>query len=259
MQVHHHHGKTTFARRLSTQLKLNGKKPVTISVDNYFHEREETPKDEEGNYDFETLEAVDIELFNNQLSDILAKKEVDLPTFNFKLGKKEYKGNKLKIEDDNVLVIEGIHCLNDALTAKIPSKNKFKIYISDLTVINLDDYNRISTTDTRIIRRIVRDNKFRGTKAEETLKMWYSIERGEKKYIYPYQETADCMFNTSLIYELAVLKPIVLPLLAEVENTSEQYSEARRLYELLSYFNSLSTEEVPKTSILREFIGGSCY
>jgi len=228
-------------------------------VDNYFHERKDTPKDENGNYDFETIDAVDIELFNNQLSDILSKKEVELPTFNFKTGEKEYKGDKLKITDDNVLVIEGIHCLNDNLTSKIPSQNKFKVYISDLTVINLDDYNRISTTDTRIIRRIVRDNKYRGTKAEDTLKMWYSIERGEKKYIYPYQETADAVFNTSLIYELAVLKPLVLPLLAEVDSDSEEYSEARRLYELLSYFNSLSTEDVPKNSLLREFIGGSCY
>lgn len=228
-------------------------------MDNYFVEREFTPKDENGDYDFEALETIDVELFNNQLTDILNHKEVLVPTFNFQLGKKEYTGKKIKITDKEVLVIEGIHCLNDVLTAKVPAKNKFKIYISDLTVINLDDYNRISTTDTRIIRRIVRDNKYRGYTVDDTLKMWNSIEKGEAKHIYPYQEDVDCMFNSSLIYEFSVLKPMVLPLLADVNSNSPYYSEARRLYELLSYFNPMGTEAIPKTSLLREFIGGSCY
>lgn len=252
-------GKTTFAKRLSTQLKINGIKPITISVDNYFEEREKTPKDEHGNYDFEALEALDVQLLNKQMNDLLEGKEVDIPTFNFKIGKKEYNGNKLKLSQDEVLVLEGIHCLNEVLTSAIPKKNKFKIYISALTVINLDNYNRISTADTRIIRRIVRDNKYRNNKAEKTLEMWYSITRGERKYIFPFQEEADVMFNTSLIYELAVLKPLVLPLLAEVDLSNQEYAEARRLYELLSYFNSLGTEDIPANSLIREFIGGSCY
>jgi len=252
-------GKTTFAKRLSTQLKINGIKPITISVDNYFVDREHTPRDEHGNYDFEAIEALDIELLNKQMNDLLAGKEVEIPTFNFITGKKEYNGTKLKLKSDEVLVLEGIHCLNEVLTSAVPRKNKFKIYISALTVINLDNYNRISTADTRIIRRIVRDNKYRNNKAENTLKMWYSITRGESKYIYPFQEEADVMFNTSFIYEFAVLKPLILPLLAEVEPTSPEYSEARRLYELLSYFNSLGAEDIPMNSLLREFIGGSCY
>lgn len=252
-------GKTTFAKRLSTQLKINGIKPITLSVDNYFVERTQTPKDDTGNFDFESIEAVDLKLFNQQITDLLEGKEVDLPTFNFKMGTKEYLGNKLKLKPDNVLVIEGIHCLNEILTSSIPKKNKFKIYVSALTVINLDDYNRISTTDTRIIRRIVRDNKYRSHKASDTLKMWYSVSRGEEKNIFPYQEEADAMFNSSLIYELAVLKSLILPLLSDVESNTPEYSEARRLYELLSYFNTLDFEHVPETSLLREFIGGSCY
>ncbi len=252
-------GKTTFAKKLGTSLKINGLKPVTISVDNYFVERKDNPKDEQGNYDFECIEALDLDLFNKQLLDLLEGKEVSLPTFNFKTGKKEYKGNTLKLSDDEILVIEGIHCLNDKLTNLIPKENKFKVYISDLTVLNIDYYNRISTTDTRLIRRIVRDNNFRNYSAEHTLKMWYSVNRGEQKNIFPYQEEADCMFNSSIVYELAVLKKYALPLLNEIKNTSREYSEARRLITLLKYFEDMEDTLIPNNSLLREFIGGSIF
>lgn len=252
-------GKTTFSKRLCTHLKLNGINPITISVDNYFLDINERELDKNGEYDLESINMIDLNLFNKHISDLFSGKEVDLPTFNFVLGRKEYNGNKLKLKGDEVLVVEGIHCLNDTLTNSIPRENKFKIYISALTVINLDEYNRISTTDTRTIRRIIRDNKFRAYKATQTLKMWPSIARGEHKNIYPFQEDADCMFNSSLIYELAVLKPFVTPLLADVDSSMPEYSEARRLYELLSYFNTLSSEHIPETSLIREFIGGSCY
>ncbi len=252
-------GKTTFAGKLGMSLKVHGIKPVTISVDNYFVERKDNPKDEHGNYDFECIEALDLELFNNQLVDLLAGKEVNLPTFNFTTGQKEYRGNKLKLEKDEILVIEGIHCLNDKLTSLIPKENKFKIYISDLTVLNIDYYNRISTTDTRLIRRIVRDYKFRGYSAENTLKTWYSVNRGEQKNIFPYQEEADCMFNSSIVYELAVLKKYAMPLLEEIPQTSREYSEARRLITLLRYFENMESNLIPNNSLLREFIGGSIF
>ena len=252
-------GKTTFAQRLGIQMRLNGLKPVTISVDNYFVEREDTPKDEHGNYDFESIEAIDLELFNIHLKKLLNGEEIDMPTFNFSLGHKEYNGRKLKLEDDNVLVIEGIHCLNDRLTYDIPKDQKFKIYISALTVLNIDYHNRISTTDTRLVRRIVRDNQFRGYTALHTLKMWDSVNRGERKHIFPYQEEADAMFNSSLIYELAVLKDYAVPLLKEINNTVPEYSEAKRLLTLLSFFESIKTDVIPKTSLLKEFIGGSAF
>lgn len=252
-------GKTTFAGKLGMSLKVNGIKPVTISVDNYFVERENNPKDEHGNYDFECIEALDLELFNNQLVDLLAGKEVNLPTFNFTTGKKEYRGNTLKLKEDEILVIEGIHCMNDRLTSLIPKENKFKVYISDLTVLNIDYYNRISTTDTRLIRRIVRDYKFRNYSAEHTLKTWYSVNRGEQRNIFPYQEEADCMFNSSIVYELAVLKNYAMPLLEEIPQTSREYSEARRLMTLLMYFETMSPDNVPNNSLLREFIGGSIF
>ncbi len=252
-------GKTTFAGKLGMSLKVNGIKPVTISVDNYFVERENNPKDEHGNYDFECIEALDLELFNNQLVDLLAGKEVNLPTFNFTTGKKEYRGNTLKLKEDEILVIEGIHCMNDRLTSLIPKENKFKVYISDLTVLNIDYYNRISTTDTRLIRRIVRDYKFRNYSAEHTLKTWYSVNRGEQKNIFPYQEEADCMFNSSIVYELSVLKNYAMPLLEEIPQTSREYSEARRLITLLMYFETMSPDNVPNNSLLREFIGGSIF
>lgn len=252
-------GKTTFAGKLGMSLKVNGIKPVTISVDNYFVERKDNPKDEHGNYDFECIEALDLNLFNSQLVDLLAGKEVKLPTFNFTTGEKEYRGNTLKLKDDEILIIEGIHCMNDKLTSLIPKENKFKVYISDLTVLNIDYYNRISTTDTRLIRRIVRDYKFRNYSAEHTLKTWYSVNRGEQKNIFPYQEEADCMFNSSIVYELAVLKNYAMPLLEEIPRTSREYSEARRLIVLLKYFETMSPENVPNNSLLREFIGGSIF
>ena len=252
-------GKTTFAGKLGMSLKISGIKPVTISVDNYFVERKDNPKDEHGNYDFECIEALDLDLFNSQLIDLLAGKEVKLPTFNFTTGKKEYKGNTLRLCKDEILVIEGIHCLNDKLTSLIPRENKFKIYISDLTVLNIDYYNRISTTDTRLIRRIVRDYKFRNYSAEHTLKMWYSVNRGEQKYIFPYQEEADCMFNSSIVYELAVLKQYAMPLLQEIPRTCREYSEARRLITLLKYFEDMDSNLIPNNSLLREFIGGSIF
>ncbi len=252
-------GKTTFAGKLGMSLKVNGIKPVTISVDNYFVEREDNPKDEHGNYDFECIEALDLNLFNSQLVDLLEGKEVSLPTFNFTTGKKEYRGNTLKLKEDEILIIEGIHCMNDRLTSLIPKENKFKVYISDLTVLNIDYYNRISTTDTRLIRRIVRDYKFRGYSAEHTLKTWYSVNRGEQKNIFPYQEEADCMFNSSIVYELSVLKNYAMPLLEEIPQSSKEYSEARRLITLLMYFETMSPENVPNNSLLREFIGGSIF
>ena len=252
-------GKTTFAGKLGMSLKISGIKPVTISVDNYFVERKDNPKHEHGNYDFECIEALDLDLFNSQLIDLLAGKEVKLPTFNFTTGKKEYKGNTLRLGKDEILVIEGIHCLNDKLTSLIPRENKFKIYISDLTVLNIDYYNRISTTDTRLIRRIVRDYKFRNYSAEHTLKMWYSVNRGEQKYIFPYQEEADCMFNSSIVYELAVLKQYAMPLLQEIPRTCREYSEARRLITLLKYFEDMDSNLIPNNSLLREFIGGSIF
>lgn len=252
-------GKTTFAGKLGMSLRVNGIKPVTISVDNYFVERVNNPKDEHGNYDFECIEALDLDLFNSQLVDLLAGKEVKLPTFDFTTGEKVYKGNTLKLEADEILVIEGIHCLNDKLTNLIQKENKFKVYISDLTVLNIDYYNRISTTDTRLIRRIVRDYKFRAYSAEHTLKTWYSVNRGEQKNIFPYQEEADCMFNSSIVYELAVLKKYAMPLLEEIPQTSREYSEARRLITLLKYFENMEPDLVPNNSLLREFIGGSIF
>ena len=252
-------GKTTFAKRLGLQLRLNGLKPKIISVDNYFVEREETPLDEEGNYDFESIDAVDTKLLNNDLVKLLKGEEIDAPTFNFHTGHKEYKGNKMQLASDEILVMEGIHCLNDKLTYLIPKKQKYKIYISALTVLNIDYYNRISTTDTRLIRRIVRDYKFRGYNAVHTLERWPSVNRGEDKNIFTFQEEADVMFNSSLIYELSVLKKYAIPLLQEIEITSPLYSEAKRIISMLSYFKDIPDEAVPSHSLLREFIGGSIF
>ncbi len=253
-------GKTTFAGKLGMALRVQGIKPVTISVDNYFVEREQNPVDENGNYDFECIEAIDVDLFNTQLLELLSGKEVALPTFDFTTGHKQYLGNTLKLAEDEILIVEGIHCLNDELTNQISKENKFKIYISDLTVLNIDYYNRISTTDTRLIRRIARDYQFRNYSALHTLKMWDSVGRGEKKYIFPYQEEADCMFNSSIIYELAVLKDFVVPLLEEIDDTNPEYSDARRLIDMLQYFESIQDINlIPNNSLLREFIGGSIY
>ena len=252
-------GKTTFAERLGIQLRLNGLKPVTISVDNYFVERYENPKDENGNYNFECLEAIDVKLFNDHLVRLLNGEEVEIPSFDFEVGTKRYKGNKLKLAEDEVLVIEGIHCLNDKLTPLIPKEQKYKIYISCLTVLNIDENNRISTTDTRLIRRIVRDSQFRGYKAIHTLQMWDSVVAGEEKNIFPFQEEADSMFNSSLIYELAVLKDYAIPLLEEIDNSNVEYSEAKRLRRMLGYFDSIPADYLPTNSLLREFVGGSIF
>ncbi|MBP3707919.1 MAG: nucleoside kinase [Clostridia bacterium] len=252
-------GKTTFAQRLGIQLRLNGLKPVTLSVDNYFVERADNPKDENGEYDFECIEAIDTKLFNDHLLKLLNGEEIDVPTFDFEVGTKRYNGEKLRLKDDQILVIEGIHCLNDKLTPLISKEQKYKIYISCLTVLNMDYNNRISTTDSRLIRRIVRDSQFRGYKALHTLNMWESVNKGEEKNIFPFQEQADSMFNSSLIYELAVLKDYALPLLKEIDNTNPAYSEARKLISMLEYFESVPEEYVPKNSLLREFLGGSIF
>ncbi|MBO5348590.1 MAG: nucleoside kinase [Clostridia bacterium] len=252
-------GKTTFAQRLGIQLRLNGLKPVTMSVDNYFVERKDNPKDADGNYDFECIEAIDTKLFNDHILKLLNGEEIDVPTFDFEEGTKKYNGEKMRLKDDQILVIEGIHCLNDRLTTLIPKEQKYKIYISCLTVLNLDFNNRISTTDSRLIRRIVRDNQFRGYSALHTLKMWDSVNRGEERNIFPYQEQADSMFNSSLIYEIAVLKDYAIPLLKEIDNSHPEYSEAKKLLSMLEYFNSVPAEYVPTNSLLREFIGGSIF
>ena len=252
-------GKTTFSKRLGVHLRLNGLKPVTISVDNYFVERKDNPKHSDGTYDFECIEAIDLKLFNEHLTKLLNGEEIDVPTFNFKTGHKEYHGEKMRLAQDEVLVMEGIHCLNDKLTEAISKDQKYKIYISALTVLNIDYFNRISTTDTRLIRRIVRDYQFRSYSALHTLETWLSVNQGEEKYIYPFQEDADSMFNTSLIYELCVLKKHAHPLLKEITNASKEFSEAKNLYNLLNYFEDIPDELVPKNSLLREFIGGSIY
>lgn len=253
-------GKTTFARRLGIQLRVNGHRPVTIGTDNYFVERKDTPRDENGEYDFETIDALDLDLFNSHLTKLINGEEIDVPQFDFKKGTKVYDGTKMQIKDDEILIIEGIHCLNDKLTSKIPKENKFKIYISDMTVLNIDYFNRISTTDTRLIRRIVRDHNYRGYSAMETISRWDSVNAGEKKNIFPYQEEADAMFNSSLLYELPVLAKYALPLLREIPKESAEYSEAQRIQSFLEYFEKIDNElAIPCNSLLREFIGGSVF
>ena len=250
-------GKTTFAQRLSIHLKVDGLQPVTISLDDYFLGRDRTPLDEEGKPDYEALEALDVKLFNENIHDLISGKSVEIPIFNFHTGSREPKGRRLQLEKKQIVIIEGIHGLNEKLTAMIPRKNKFKIYISALTQLSLDDYNPISTTDTRLIRRMVRDYKFRSSSASKTLEMWPSVRKGEVKNIFPFQEQADVMFNSALVYELAVLKEYALPLLETIDHSEEQYSEARRLIDFLSYFLTINAEHIPSTSIIREFIGGS--
>ena len=249
-------GKTTFAQRLGIQLRLNGIKPVTISVDNYFVERSDTPKDENGEYDFESIEAIDLKLFNEHLVKLLNGEEIEMPRFDFHEGTKKYKGDMLKLNSDEILVIEGIHCLNDKLTSQISKDEKYKVYISALTVLNMDRYNRISTTDTRLVRRIVRDYQFRGYSAKHTLDTWASVNRGEEKNIFPYQEEADKIFNTSLIYELSALKNIAEKVLSEITPDEEEYAEASRLLNMLKYFEPIPKKEVPTNSLLKEFLGG---
>lgn len=252
-------GKTTFSHRLSIQLRAHGLKPHPIAVDDYFVNREDTPKDEDGNYNFECLDAIDVEQFNQDMVNLLNGEEVELPTFNFKSGKREYKGKLKKLEADDILVIEGIHGLNDALSHALPRESKFKIYISALTQLNIDEHNRIPTTDGRLLRRMVRDARTRGTQAKETIAMWSSVRRGEEKYIFPFQEDADVMFNSALIYELAVLKQYAEPILFGIPKDCEEYVEAKRLLKFLDYFIGVSSEEIPKNSICREFVGGSIF
>ena len=252
-------GKTTFSHRLSIQLMAHGLKPHPIAVDNYFVERVNTPKDENGQYNFECLEAMDIELFNQQMSALLRGEKVFMPTFNFITGMKEYKGNSLKLGPEDVLVIEGIHCLNDALSYSLPAENKFKIYVSALTQMNIDEHNRIPTTDGRLLRRMVRDARTRGASAQKTISMWPSVRRGEDENIFPYQESADVVFNSALIYELAVLKQYAEPLLFGIRPEDPEYLEAKRLLKFLNYFQGIDSNLIPGNSILREFIGGSFF
>ena len=249
-------GKTTFAQRLGIQLRINKIRPVTISVDNYFVERKDTPRDENGDYDFECIEAIDLKLFNEHLTKLLNGEEVEMPEFDFFEGTKRYNGKKLKLEKDEVLVIEGIHCLNDKLTSKIPAEQKYKVYISALTVLNLDRFNRISTTDTRLIRRIVRDYQFRGYSAKHTIASWNKVNEGEKKNIFPFQEESNFIFNTSLVYEIGALKTIIMPLLKEITKEEAEYAEAFRLMNMLKYFEEIPKEFVPNNSLLKEFLGG---
>ena len=252
-------GKTTFSHRLSIQLKACGLKPHPIPVDDYFVEREETPLDEYGQYDFESLHAVDIELFNDHMKRLLAGECVEMPTFNFKIGHKEYNGKTLQLGDDDILVIEGIHCLNDELSYSLPKENKYKIYISALTQLNIDEHNRVATTDGRLIRRMVRDFRTRGASPKRTLGMWDSVRRGEEKNIFPFQEQSDAQFNSALIYELALLKPYAEAILYSIKEDEPEYFEAKRLLKFLQYFLSFDGTNVPNNSLAREFIGGGCF
>lgn len=252
-------GKTTFSHRLSIQLSAHGLRPHPIAVDNYFVNRPDTPLDENGNYNFECLEAIDVKQFNEDMVRLLKGEEVELPYFNFKTGQREYRGYYLKLGKEDVLVIEGIHCLNDKLSSSLPTESKFKIYISALTQLNIDEHNRIPTTDGRLIRRIVRDARTRGASAKQTIAMWNSVRRGEEENIFPYQESADVMFNSALIYELAVLKLYAEPLLFSIEPGEPEYNEAKRLLKFLDYFLGIPGESIPSNSILREFIGGGCF
>jgi uridine kinase len=252
-------GKTTFAKRLGVQLSVNGYKPVVISMDNYFVNREETPVDENGEYDFENPKAIDIELFNENILDLIAGKEIELPKFSFSSGKRFYDGTKMKLKENSIIIVEGIHGLNPEISHLIPAERKFKVYVSALTPLNLDATNRIPTTDNRLIRRIVRDSKYRGYSALETIQRWPSVRKGEEKYIFPYQEEADVMFNTALPFELGVLKKWAEPLLRDVPPNVPEYQEAQRLLKFLSYFVSISSWEIPPTSILREFLDRSSF
>lgn len=253
-------GKTTFANRLRIQLKVNGFEPITLSTDDYFVDREFTPIDENGDFDFESIDAVDVALFNKDLAALVAGENVELPTFNFVEGRKEYNGRFLQIHEHQPIIIEGIHGLNEKLTEQIDHDHKFKIYISALTQLNIDDHNRIPTTDSRLIRRIVRDSKYRGHSAKRTIDLWPSVRRGEEKNIFPFQEEADVMFNSALSFELAVLKKHAEPLLMEIPKDCDEYKEAKRLLKFLSYFSSIDDDTlVPITSILKEFIGGSYF
>lgn len=252
-------GKTTFSHRLSVQLRTHGLTPHPIAADDYFVDRENTPKQPNGDYDFECLEAIDTQKFNDDMCALLAGERVELPTFNFVTGKREYRGNFKQLGPDDILVIEGIHGLNDKMSYALPADSKYKIYISALTTLNIDEHNRIPTTDGRLLRRLVRDARTRGATAKRTVQMWPSVRKGETENIFPFQESADAMFNSALIYELAVLKPYAEPLLYSIEKGEPEYFEAVRLLKFLSYFLGIGVEELPKNSIVREFVDGSCF
>ncbi len=252
-------GKTTFSHRLSTQLSVYGLNPHPIAVDDYFVDREKTPRDASGDYDYECLEAIDVEQFNADMTRLLAGEEVSMPTYNFKTGKREYKGNVQKLGNRDILVIEGIHGLNDRLSYSLPPESKYRIYISALTQLNIDEHNRIPTTDGRLLRRIVRDARTRGISAQSTIARWPSVRRGEENNIFPFQERADVMFNSALIYELAVLKIYAEPLLYSIDPLSREFAEAKRLIKFLNYFVPMAPEGIPMNSLVREFIGGSCF
>ncbi len=252
-------GKTTFSKRLSIQMLVLGIYPLTISLDNYFVNRKDTPLDEDGEYDFETIEALDLKLFNEHLKALLNGEEIEVPKFSFETGERFYDGEKMKMGPDNILIIEGIHGLNPLLTEAIDDKHKFKVYVSALTSLNIDSHTRIPTTDNRLIRRIIRDYKYRKYSAQDTISRWASVRRGEEKHIFPFQENADVMFNTALLYELPILKPFIEPILLEVQPNQEEYVEASRLLMFFSYVKPFELNSVPPTSILREFLGGSSF
>lgn len=252
-------GKTTFSKRLAIQLKVNGLNPVKLSLDNFFVNREDNPVDENGNYDFEALEAIDTELFNRTILDLMEGKEVDIPKFSFEEGKRYYDGEKLSVKKKDLIIVEGIHGLNPQLSEKIPEENKYKIYVSALTSISIDGHNLIKTSDNRLIRRMIRDYKYRGYTSAETIGRWPSVRRGEEKNIFPFQEEANIMFNSAMLYELSILKKHVEPILREVQPNQEEYNAAQRLLKFFSYFLSVSDEEIPPTSIIREFLGGSSF
>jgi uridine kinase len=252
-------GKTTFSKRLGVQLQVMGFNPVVVELDNYFKNREDTPRDENGEYDFETIGALDVDFFNEQLIELLNGKEIKPPTFNFHTGKREFRGNTLQMKKRSILVMEGIHGNNPKLTERIPDKLKYKIFVSALTPISIDAHNPIPTADNRLLRRIVRDYRTRGYSAIDTINRWNSVRRGEEKNIFPFQEKADIMFNSALIFELSVLKTFAEPILRVVPETSEAYNDATTLLKFLSFFQPMSDREIPPTSILREFLGGSSF
>ena len=252
-------GKTTFSHRLSIQLRTYGLKPHPIGLDNYYLDHDKTPLDENGEPDYECLEALDVEQFNKDMTALLQGESVQLPTFNFKTGKREYSGKTTWLGENDILVIEGIHGLNEKMSYSLPAQSKYKIYISALTTLNVDEHNRIPTTDNRLLRRLVRDARTRGASAAKTISMWPSVRRGEEKYIFPFQDSADIMFNSALIYELAVLKQYAEPALFSVPRDSAEYQEAKSLLKFLDYFLQVPSEDIGRNSILREFIGGSCF
>ena len=252
-------GKTSFSHRLSIQLRTLGKIPRTIALDNYFVNRELTPRDENGDYNFECLEAIDVKLFNDNMVSLLGGERVELPAFNFKTGQREYRGDFMQLGPNDILVLEGIHGLNEKMSYALPEESKYKIYISALTTLNVDGHNRIPTTDGRLLRRMVRDARTRGASAQRTIQMWHSVRRGEEENIFPFQEGADAMFNSALIYELAMLKTFAEPLLFQIPREAPEYYEAKRLLKFLNYFLSVPSESLPNNSICREFVGGSCF